>query len=37
MITDGVIGREIPESVASKTDGDNEFPMEMWKKFGEAG
>lgn len=30
-------GREIPEEVAAKTDRDNEFPMEIWKKFGEAG
>ncbi|MCJ1268721.1 hypothetical protein MMC22_008609 [Lobaria immixta] len=29
--------REIPEEVAAKTDRDNEFPMELWKKFGEAG
>lgn len=32
-----MIGREIPEEVAAKTDRDNEFPMEMWRKFGEAG
>ena len=30
-------GREIPEEVAAKTDRDNEFPVEMWKKLGEAG
>ncbi|KAL8921771.1 MAG: hypothetical protein Q9208_005528 [Pyrenodesmia sp. 3 TL-2023] len=29
--------REIPEEVAAKTDRDNAFPNEMWKKFGEAG
>ena len=29
--------REIPEEVASKTDLQNEFPNDMWKKFGEAG
>ncbi|KAL8676519.1 MAG: hypothetical protein Q9186_006969 [Xanthomendoza sp. 1 TL-2023] len=29
--------REIPEELAAKTDKDNEFPNEMWKKFGEAG
>jgi hypothetical protein len=31
------IGREIPEEVASRTDHQNEFPSEMWKKLGEAG
>ncbi|KAL2352423.1 hypothetical protein BJ546DRAFT_987669 [Cryomyces antarcticus] len=29
--------REIPEEVAQKTDHSNEFPNDMWKKFGEAG
>ncbi|KAI4172485.1 MAG: hypothetical protein LQ343_003575 [Gyalolechia ehrenbergii] len=29
--------REIPEELAAKTDRDNEFPNEMWRKFGEAG
>ncbi|MCJ1425238.1 hypothetical protein MMC29_003126 [Sticta canariensis] len=29
--------REIPDELASKTDRDNEFPIEMWKKLGEAG
>ncbi|KAL8660922.1 MAG: hypothetical protein Q9202_006098 [Teloschistes flavicans] len=29
--------REIPEELATKTDRDNEFPNEMWKKLGEAG
>lgn len=32
-----ILGREIPEELAAKTDRDNEFPMEMWRKFGEAG
>ncbi|KAK2754376.1 hypothetical protein FQN54_007020 [Arachnomyces sp. PD_36] len=29
--------REIPEDVALRTDQQNEFPAEMWKKLGEAG
>ncbi|KAF3406899.1 Isovaleryl-CoA dehydrogenase [Talaromyces pinophilus] len=29
--------REIPEEVAARTDQQNEFPAEMWKKLGEAG
>ncbi|KAF2703786.1 aromatic compound dioxygenase [Pleomassaria siparia CBS 279.74] len=29
--------REIPDSVALKTDQDNAFPNSMWQKFGEAG
>ena len=29
--------REIPEEIAAKTDRDNEFPNDLWKKFGEAG
>ncbi|KAL8954836.1 MAG: hypothetical protein Q9183_006909, partial [Haloplaca sp. 2 TL-2023] len=29
--------REIPESLAEKTDKDNAFPNEMWSKLGEAG
>jgi len=29
--------REIPEAVAEKTDRDNEFPRDMWRKLGEAG
>lgn len=29
--------REIPEEVAARTDRDNEFPNEMWRKFGDAG
>ncbi|KAF2834567.1 isovaleryl-CoA dehydrogenase [Patellaria atrata CBS 101060] len=29
--------REIPEEVAQKTDADNAFPKDMWKKLGEAG
>lgn len=31
------IGREIPEEIAAKTDHENEFPADMWRKFGEAG
>lgn len=29
--------REIPEEVAARTDQQNEFPPEMWKKLGDAG
>ncbi|CAK4031031.1 Isovaleryl- dehydrogenase, mitochondrial [Lecanosticta acicola] len=29
--------REIPQDVAQTTDHDNEFPLDMWKKLGEAG
>jgi isovaleryl-CoA dehydrogenase len=29
--------REIPEEVAARTDAQNEFPAEMWKKLGNAG
>ncbi|KAF1945620.1 hypothetical protein EJ02DRAFT_441705 [Clathrospora elynae] len=29
--------REIPEEVAARTDKDNAFPNDMWRKFGEAG
>lgn len=29
--------RELPEEVAQRTDHQNEFPMEMWQKMGEAG
>lgn len=29
--------REIPNEVAQKVDHSNEFPMDMWKKMGEAG
>ncbi|KAA8647103.1 hypothetical protein EYZ11_010286 [Aspergillus tanneri] len=29
--------REIPEEIAAKTDAQNEFPSEMWKKLGDAG
>lgn len=29
--------REIPEEVAAKTDSENAFPNDMWRKFGEAG
>lgn len=30
-------GREIPEEVAQRTDHENEFPKDMWRKLGEAG
>lgn len=30
-------GREIPEDIAARTDTENEFPAEMWKKLGDAG
>lgn len=30
-------GREITEDVAARTDAQNEFPPEMWRKLGEAG
>ena len=30
-------GREIPEDVAAKTDKDNVFPVNMWRKLGKAG
>lgn len=29
--------REIPEDVAARTDKENEFPSDMWKKLGDAG
>jgi len=29
--------REIPNEVAQKVDHSNEFPMDMWKKMGDAG
>ncbi|PBP21792.1 acyl-CoA dehydrogenase domain-containing protein [Diplocarpon rosae] len=29
--------REISEEIASRTDKSNEFPSEMWQKFGDAG
>ena len=32
-----ITGREIPEELAARTDRGNEFPVEMWKKLGEAG
>jgi isovaleryl-CoA dehydrogenase len=31
------VRREIPEELAAKTDKVNEFPNDMWRKFGEAG
>lgn len=30
-------GREIPEEVAARTDQQNDFPADMWRKLGEAG
>lgn len=30
-------GREIPAEVAARTDEQNEFPADMWKKLGDAG
>jgi hypothetical protein len=32
-----LIGREIPEDVAQRTDQSNEFPADMWQKLGDAG
>ncbi|KAI9861103.1 MAG: hypothetical protein M1813_005532 [Trichoglossum hirsutum] len=29
--------REIPEAVAARTDQKNEFPVELWKRLGDAG
>lgn len=37
LVTNEVLGREIPEDVAAKTDSDNEFPRDMWEKLGQAG
>lgn len=37
ILTDPVAGREIPAEVAARTDEQNNFPPEMWKKLGEAG
>ncbi|KAL9130420.1 MAG: hypothetical protein Q9217_001387 [Psora testacea] len=34
---EAMTGREILEEVAAKTDKDNEFPADMWRKLGEAG
>lgn len=31
------VRREIPEELAQATDHKNEFPMELWGKFGDAG
>ncbi|KAI9832149.1 MAG: hypothetical protein M1819_004500 [Sarea resinae] len=33
----GFTRREISEDVAARTDKTNEFPMEMWRKLGDAG
>lgn len=37
IVTNFVAGREIPAEVAARTDEQNNFPPEMWKKMGEAG
>lgn len=37
LSSDIVSVREIPEDVALKTDQENEFPNDMWRKMGEAG
>jgi hypothetical protein len=37
IASESLIGREIPEEIAARTDRENEFPMELWKKLGEAG
>ena len=37
LVTNQILGREIPEDVAAKTDSDNEFPRDMWEKLGQAG
>ena len=37
LLTMSCPGREIPEDLARKTDEVNEFPNDMWLKFGEAG
>jgi alkylation response protein AidB-like acyl-CoA dehydrogenase len=36
-LADPAAGREIPAEVAARTDEQNNFPPEMWKKMGEAG
>lgn len=36
-ISNCALGREIPADVAARTDEQNEFPAEMWKKMGDAG
>ena len=37
MVFEAVLGREIPEEVAAKTDRENAFPSALWRKLGEAG
>lgn len=37
MLITACTGREIPADVAARTDEQNEFPSEMWKKLGDAG
>ena len=36
-LTEQTAGREIPETIAARTDRENDFPPDMWKKLGEAG
>lgn len=36
-LTNPALGREIPAEVAARTDEQNNFPPEMWKKLGDAG
>ena len=37
MVPEAILGREIPEEVAAKTDRENAFPPALWRKLGEAG
>ena len=37
MLSEAILGREIPEEVAAKTDRENTFPSALWRKLGEAG
>ncbi len=37
IASEAILGREIPEEVAARTDRENEFPSDMWRKLGEAG
>ncbi|KAI9812789.1 MAG: hypothetical protein M1827_004546 [Pycnora praestabilis] len=36
-LTKTILGREISEEIAMKTDQDNDYPPDMWGKLGEAG